>query len=109
MFLACEIYYKQLKIEKKNWGYLIRYGHTEALLLKKTGHKTAIFPALQKLTHINVHILLTNIIKKKANLPKNGSLVLGGNKLPERLHTNFPSLTPKKCIFRTGKENSLPH
>ena len=40
MFLACEIYYKQLKIEKKNWGYLIRYGHTEALLKKMTlnGH-----------------------------------------------------------------------
>ena len=33
------------------WGYLIRFGHTEELLLKKE-HKTAKIPALDKLTHM---------------------------------------------------------
>ena len=36
----------------KNHVYLLRFGHTKALLFKKKWHETAIFPALQKLTHM---------------------------------------------------------
>ena len=36
----------------KNQVYLIRFGHTKALLFKKKWHERAIFPALQKLTHM---------------------------------------------------------
>ena len=36
----------------QNQIYLIRFGHTEALLLRKKGHGTTIFPVLQKLTHM---------------------------------------------------------
>ena len=39
---------KQLKIQI----YLLRFGHTRALLLKKKGHEMAISPVLGKLTHI---------------------------------------------------------
>ena len=49
MFLASKTYDKQLTIEKQD--SLIRFGHEEALLLKKR-HKTAIFSALHKLTNI---------------------------------------------------------
>ena len=46
-----------VKHMKNNWqlkkrGYLIRFSHTEALLLKRKRHSTAIFPFLHKLTHI---------------------------------------------------------
>ena len=36
----------------QNKIYLIRLSHTEALLLKKKGHKTGVFPVLQNLTHM---------------------------------------------------------
>ena len=36
----------------KNQIYLLRFSHTRALLLKKKWRETAIFPALQKLTHM---------------------------------------------------------
>ena len=36
----------------QNKIYLIRFGHTEALLSKKKGHETALFPVLQKLPHM---------------------------------------------------------
>ena len=36
----------------KNQRYIIRFGHTKALLFKKKWHEMAIFPALQKLTHM---------------------------------------------------------
>ena len=38
----------------KNQIYLLRFSHTRALLLKKKWRETAIFPALQKLTHMCV-------------------------------------------------------
>ena len=36
----------------KNQIYLLRFGHTRALLFKKKGHKMAISPVLGKLTHM---------------------------------------------------------
>ena len=36
----------------KNQIYLLRFGHTRALLLKKKGHEMAISPVLGKLTHM---------------------------------------------------------
>ena len=36
----------------KNQIYLLRFSHTRALLFKKKWRETAIFPALQKLTHM---------------------------------------------------------
>ena len=36
----------------KNHVYLLRFGHTSALLLKKKWHEKAIFPVLGKLTHM---------------------------------------------------------
>ena len=36
----------------KNHVYLLRFGHTKALLFKKKWRETAIFPALQKLIHM---------------------------------------------------------
>ena len=38
----------------KNQIYLLRFGHTSALLLKKKWHEMAIFPVLGKLTHMLV-------------------------------------------------------
>ena len=38
----------------KNQIYLLRFGHTRALLLKKKGHEMAISPVLGKLTHIRL-------------------------------------------------------
>ena len=38
----------------KNQIYLLRFGHTRALLLKKKGHEMAISPVLGKLTHMCV-------------------------------------------------------
>ena len=42
------------KDKLKKHGYLIRFGHTKALLKKKMekGHKTGILTTLQKLTHM---------------------------------------------------------
>ena len=37
----------------KNQIYLLRFGHTRALLLKKKGHEMAISPVLGKLTHMS--------------------------------------------------------
>ena len=39
----------------KNQIYLLRFGHTRALLFKKKGHEMAISPVLGKLTHICPH------------------------------------------------------
>ena len=36
----------------KNQIYLLRFGHTRALLFKKKGHEMAISPVLGKLTHM---------------------------------------------------------
>ena len=41
--------------ELRKRGYIIRFGHPEALLLKKNRHKTAIFPVLQNLTHMMLY------------------------------------------------------
>ena len=38
----------------KNQIYLLRFGHTRALLFKKKGHEMAISPVLGKLTHMCV-------------------------------------------------------
>ena len=39
----------------------MRLGHTEALLLRKKGHETAIFPVLQKLTHMYHTVLILSV------------------------------------------------
>ena len=36
----------------KNQIYLLRFGHTRALLFKKKGHEMTISPVLGKLTHM---------------------------------------------------------
>ena len=43
---------RNIQNQLQNKIYLIRFGHTEALLLRKKGHETAVFPVLQKLTHM---------------------------------------------------------
>ena len=40
----------------KNQIYLLRFGHTRALLFKKKGHEMAISPVLGKLTHMYLSI-----------------------------------------------------
>ena len=40
----------------KNQIYLLRFGHTRALLFKKKGHEMAISPVLGKLTHMCLNI-----------------------------------------------------
>ena len=42
----------------KNQIYLLRFGHTRALLLKKKGHKMAISPILGKLTHMYIYVCI---------------------------------------------------
>ena len=46
----------------KNKIYLIRFGRTSALLLKKKGHEMTIFPVLGKLTHMLVENLHADIL-----------------------------------------------
>ena len=43
----------------KNQIYLLRFGHTRALLFKKKGHEMAISPVLGKLTHMYFCQILT--------------------------------------------------
>ena len=43
---------KKIQNQLQNLIYLYRFGHTEALHFRKKGHKTDIFPVLQKLTHM---------------------------------------------------------
>ena len=45
------------KIQLKNLIYLLRFGHTRALLFKKKGHEMAIFPVLGKLTHMRLYVM----------------------------------------------------
>ena len=45
----------------KNQIYLLRFGHTRALLFKKKGHEMAISPVLGKLTHMYFTIGLSDI------------------------------------------------
>ena len=53
----------------KNQIYLLRFGHTRALLLKKKGHEMAIFPVLGKLTHMCTWLESCNR-KTSLNTPK---------------------------------------
>ena len=45
----------------KNQIYLLRFGHTRALLFKKKGHEMAISPVLGKLTHICIYSREANV------------------------------------------------
>ena len=51
MFLAPKTYEKQLRIEKLRLSHQV-WSHGGSTFKKKKGHETAIFPALQKLTHM---------------------------------------------------------
>ena len=65
-FSGWQRYKSPKSIAKLN--YFIRLNHTEALLLRKKGHKTDIIPVLQKLTHIcwpPVSAWWCNIIRMK--------------------------------------------
>ena len=50
VFLWSQRYKYPKSIAKLNLFYQV--SHTEALLLKKRGHKTGVFPVLQNLTHM---------------------------------------------------------
>ena len=65
----------------KNQIYLLRFSHTRALLFKKKWRETAIFPALQKLTHIGVMPLIKQIFVPHF-LPLFSTLIFNPHFLP---------------------------